>query len=204
MAVNIAEIGTVYDALEAKMDGTLEKFLSKYTISEPQKAQIVSASIVALLEISTKTVQNQPLIDAQVAQANAQIGESNAQTAAINSEKAIKEAQSAKDLLTKDAQVAHFSAQTAAINSEKAIKEAQSAKDLLTKDAQVGVINAQKDVEIEKKSLTIRQKDFYNDQLRMEEGKNLSTITMGALQSGTTLPSGLLETTLNAVASITP
>ena len=163
--VNVTEITSLANALMLVANTHLEAQFSASRIKNEQYGQAYGNVLVGVIGKVADLVQNQPLTDAQIAQATAQTG---------------------------------------AINSEKAIKEAQSAKDLLTKDAQIGVINAQKDVEIEKKSLTTRQKSYYDDQLRVHESDHLSRMTMGALQAGTTLPDGLLTTTLNAIASVTP
>lgn len=69
--------------------------------------------------------------------------------------------------------------------------------------AQRAMIFAQLETENARKLLTDRQKAFYDDQLKMEETKGLSQITMGFAMAGTTLPNGLLTQTLNAIYALT-
>ena len=74
-----------------------------------------------------------------------------------------------------DAQVAQAQAQTSAIS-------AQSTADTTIKTKQGALIDAQKDVEVEKKALTTRQKTAYDDNLRVKEAEMLANIAgmMGA------------------------
>lgn len=69
--------------------------------------------------------------------------------------------------------------------------------------AQRAMIFAQLETENARKLLTDRQKEFYDDQLKMEATKGLSQITMGFAMAGTTLPNGLLTQTLNAIYALT-
>ena len=197
MSINTTEIESVYTALSGLAEGTLDNFIQKFSMTELTKSQVLSSAITALIQTSANQVQQQPLIDAQIAQATAQ-------TNAIISEQSIKEKQSTKDIEVKSAQIAQATAQTNAIISKKLIDETQSAKDIEVKDAQKGLILKEQATEDKKIILTDRQTTYYNDQLRIEESKHLSTLVMGFGQAGTTLPDGLLATTLNAAAAITP
>ena len=229
MSINTTEIESVYTALSGLAEGTLDNFIQKFSMTELTKSQVLSSAITALIQTSANQVQQQPLIDAQIAQAtaqtnaiiseqsikekqstkdievkSAQIAQATAQTNAIISEQSIKEKQSTKDIEVKSAQIAQATAQTNAIISKKLIDETQSAKDIEVKDAQKGLILKEQATEDKKIILTDRQTTYYNDQLRIEESKHLSTLVMGFGQAGTTLPDGLLATTLNAAAAITP
>jgi len=126
-------IGSVYDALSGKAKDTANALMTANSITETQKAQIISNTIVALIQTSASAALDAPI-----------------------------------------------------------------------KEAQVALINAQVNTEGAKKALTERQTDFYEDQLRIEEAKQLATIMMGYAQSGTTIPTDFETTTLNAIAAITP
>lgn len=102
-----------------------------------------------------------------------------------------------------DAQVSQATAQTSAIS-------AQSTADTLIKTKQGALIDAQKDVEVEKKSLTTRQKTAYDDNLRVKEAEMLANIAgmMGA--GGATFSSAdsggttFLSTMYTKIDAITP
>lgn len=65
MAVDTEQIGIVYDALEAKVEGTLDKYFNKFSITEPQKAQVLSNAIITLIQISVQTVVDAPIKEEQ-------------------------------------------------------------------------------------------------------------------------------------------
>lgn len=71
------------------------------------------------------------------------------------------------------------------------------------KSAQKEMIVEQKNVEVEKKELTIRQKDFYDDQLRIKEAEQLSAMVQMALVSGATVATDMIDKTYTAIAAIT-
>ena len=200
--VDTSEIETVYGSLSQLATNTLQGFIGSFAMTEATKAQVLSTTMTTLIQTSVQVVQEQPVKDAQIAQLNAQIAQATAQTNAIISDQGIKVTQSAKDLLVKDEQIAHFKAQTTSISKETTIKEAQSAKDLLVKEEQKILISAQINTEAEKKLLTVRQTSYYNDQCKMEKSKHYSTMTMGALQSGTTVPTDLWTATFTAANNI--
>jgi len=179
MAVNITEIGTVYDALETKVNDTLTTMFESYNITAEGKAQVLSNAIATMLQLSVSSTQQQETItkDIDIKERQMDIAEANsvkdllfkeAQTEAIDSEKVIKEAQSAKDLETKQSSIELQSAQKLSIDSEKAIKEAQSAKDLLFKDSQKLILDQQKLTEIQRTSQLVQsisestEKQAYN------------------------------------------
>ena len=204
MAVNIVEIGSVYDALETKISETLTSQYDMGRLKGAEYADVLAASMAALINASVQTVQQQPLTDAQVEQAAAQ-------TNLIITETGIKEVQSAKDLLLKDAQVLDMKVKDyatlantqkdielkdaqvlteqqrrASMVIEDGVKQAQSEADLDTKGAQKLLIENQTSTEAEKALLTTRQKDFYDDQkeLKVMEAAG-NAIGMYAAGSGT-------------------
>ena len=190
MAVDTVGMSNLYDVLVGKLQATLTEEYDAGRLRNDQYAQVISNALVSAIQTSVQAVQNQPNIDTQIA--------------AIASEKAIKEAQSAKDLLIKDTQIAQSTAQTAAITSEKTIKEAQSASDLLVKTAQKALIEKQQATEDKKALQVVRQTTYYDDQLRIKEGELLSNVVGMYGAGGTTLPSGLETAMLNAINAITP
>lgn len=133
MAVDTAEIKTVYEALSENMLDTLDTLFEAHSISAEGKASIIAQSITTLLQVSAQLV------------------------------------------------------------ADEAIKTKQSE-----------LIDAQIDTEVEKKALTTRQKEAYNDNLRIKEGELLSNVVGMYGAGGTTLPSGLETTMLNAINAITP
>ena len=165
MAVNTSEITRVYDALSEKVTNTLKTLLEDYSITEKERAQVISNTVTALIQTSVSAVLEEPLKAAQISQATAQ---------------------------------------TNAINAEVTIKQTQSTKDIEVKTAQKSLIDKQAEVETERKTLTTRQRTYYDDQLRIQESDHLSRVLMGALQAGSTLPDGLLTKAFDAAAAITP
>ncbi len=133
MAVNTEEIGNVYNALEGKVTGTLDTLLGKYSITEATKGQVISNSIVALIQISASTAVDSPV-----------------------------------------------------------------------KEAQTALINAQTETEVEKKALTIRQREAYDDNLRIKEAEFLSNVVGMFGAGGTTVPTDLNTAMFDALDAITP
>ena len=147
MAVNITEIGTVYNALETKVNNTLTTMFESYNITAEGKAQVLSNAITTMLQLSVSSTQQQETITKDIDIKERQMD--------------IAEANSVKDLLFKEAQ-------TEAIDSEKAIKEANSVKDLLFKDSQKLILDQQKLTEIQRTSQLVQsisestEKQAYN------------------------------------------
>lgn len=133
MAVNTEEIGNVYNALEGKVTGTLDTLLGRYSITEATKGQVISNSIVALIQISASTAVDSPV-----------------------------------------------------------------------KEAQTALINAQTETEIEKKALTIRQREAYDDNLRIKGAEFLSNVVGMFGAGGTTIPTDLNTAMFDAIDAITP
>ena len=165
MAVNTEEIGRVYNALAGKVTNTLKTLLDDYSITEKERAQVVSNTMSVLIQTSVQAVLDEPVKVAQIAASNAQ---------------------------------------AAASNAEASVRTTQSAKDSLVKDAQKSLIDAQKETEAEKKALTIRQKTFYDDHLRMAEAKELSGMVQMGLVSGGTPDATMVSKAYSAIDAITP
>lgn len=69
MAVDITEIGSVYDALEGKAVGTMQKLFDMNTVRSQDKANIISNAINNLIQTSAQLVQRQPMLDQQLEEA---------------------------------------------------------------------------------------------------------------------------------------
>ena len=93
MAVNTTEIGTVYDALEGKMLGTLDTLLNSYEIDATQKATVIAQGLTTILNLSVQSVQNQPKIDADIDVQDAQTALVTAQKTEVETLLSEKEAQ---------------------------------------------------------------------------------------------------------------
>lgn len=102
--------------------------------------------------------------------------------------------QTSASLIQNDAQLAQ----------EATLEANRLAQDAPVKEAQASLIAKQEETEIAKKFLTIRQMMAYDDNLRVEEGKQLSNVTGMFGVGGTTLPDGLETNMLNSIAAITP
>ena len=209
MAVNIVEIGTVYDALETKIVGTLTTEYDAGRLKGKEYSEVMTAAISALISSSVSSVLEQPVKDAQVDLIEEQITSSIAETAV---KEAMKDAQildlkvkdyallanTQKDIELKDMEIAKASKDAlfidAKINSlgiEDAIKQSQSTADVATKGAQLTLITAQTSGENAKTLLTGRQKDYYDDQ-KMLKVLDSAANALGMYAAGDTLiPAGL-------------
>jgi len=65
MAVDIAQIGTVYDSLETKIKATLDEQWNSGRLTGSDYATVLSSTLNNALSLAVKTVQEQPSIDAQ-------------------------------------------------------------------------------------------------------------------------------------------
>ena len=97
MAVNTSDITSVYGALSTLATDTLTTFVNTFAMTETTKGQVIAQTMTTLIQTSVQAALDQPLKEAQIAEANAQAG-------VLNSKKTIDEAQSAKDLEVKEAQ----------------------------------------------------------------------------------------------------
>ena len=209
MAVDIAQIGVVYDALETKIVGTLTTEYDAGRLKGKEYAEVMTAAISALISSSVTSVQEQPIKAAQVSLIEEQIEASRAETAVKEEMKdaqvldlKVKDyallANTQKDIELKDMEIAKAEKDAlftnAKINSlgiEDAIKQAQSTADVATKGAQLTLITAQTGGENAKTLLTTRQKDYYDDQ-KMLKVLDSAANALGMYAAGDTLiPSGL-------------
>ena len=147
MAVNILEMGTVYDALELKIIGTLTTEYDAGRLKGKEYSEVMTAAISALISSSVSSVLEQPVKDAQVNLIEEQILASTASTTRENTDSEKK-----RELI--DEQILESTSETAV---KEAMKEAQvldlkvkdfvllaeSEKDRQLKDAQVMLAYAQ-------------------------------------------------------------
>lgn len=197
MIVNVEEMGKVYDELGKKVISTLEALLNSFAITEKERAQVISSTISSLIQVSVSSVLDQPVKDAQ-------ISASKAQELASKVQGFVALANSQKENELKEAQKELANTQKDIFTREIVIKEAQNTKDSLLKDAQKTFIDMQKETEVERKALLIRQKDFYNDQGKMKEAEFLSGMVQMALVSGSTPDSTMVSKAYSAIDAITP
>lgn len=113
MAVDTAGMSAVYDSLVKKLQGTLDTEFEKNRISGAEYAQVLSSGIVAVLEMSVQSVQNQEKLDAEIT------------SMGIADE--INQAKAEKDNLLKDAQKALIDKQVLTEEEKKELTIRQKA-----------------------------------------------------------------------------
>lgn len=111
MAVDIDEIGRVYDAFELKAVGTMQKLFDTNVIQSKDKASVISNTINNILQTSAQMVQRQPSLDQQLDEAK--LGQA-ARVANLTKQGVILDKQASK--LDKD--ILMTEAQTAAITQQ--------------------------------------------------------------------------------------
>ena len=65
MAVNVTEISTVYDSLEAKIKATLDDQWDKGRLTGSDYAQVLSSTLATAMNLAVGSVQKQPMLDEQ-------------------------------------------------------------------------------------------------------------------------------------------
>ena len=197
MAVDIAQISTVYDSLEAKVKATLDEQWNNGRLTGSDYAQVLSSTLTQAMQLAVQSVQNQPEIDAKIA-------ETNAQTALLITQESEAKLDGVAKRSEIDAQTALLGSQKAKVDSDKLIAETQSANDTAIKSAQKDLIIQQHSTEVQRTGFVMRQTSAYDDKLRIEEAKQLANIMGMFGAGGTALPPGLETTTMNAINAITP
>ena len=66
MAVDIAQINLVYDSLEAKIENTLYEQWNKGRLTGSDYIQVLSSTLIQIMQLAVQAVQRQPQIDTQV------------------------------------------------------------------------------------------------------------------------------------------
>lgn len=195
MAVNIAEIGTVYDALETKIVGTLTTEYDAGRLKGKEYSEVMTAAISALISSSVMSVLEQPLKDAQVLDMKVKDFVALAES---EKERQLKDAQ----ILLAGSQVTYENAKIESLGIHDAIDQATNTADLALKGAQKVLIEKQQATEIAKETLTERQTTGYNDQTRVKRAEILNN-TVGMFGAGgTAVPSGFEAAALQAAKDV--
>ena len=220
MAVDIAQIGTVYDALETKIVGTLTTEYDAGRLKGKEYSEVMTAAISALISSSVTSVLEQPVKDAQVNLVEEQIAASQADTAVKEDMKnaqildlKVKDfvmlAESEKERELKDAQMLLVNSQIdmedskiASLTLHDTLDQADHAINVELKAAQKSLIQTQEVTEDAKATLTERQTLGYNDQARVKRAEILNN-TVGMFGAGgTAVPTDFTATALAAAKAV--
>lgn len=195
MAVDITQIGTVYDALETKIVGTLTTEYDAGRLKGKEYSEVMTAAISALISSSVMSVLEQPVKDAQVLDMKVKDFVALAES---EKERELKDAQ----ILLAQSQVTYENAKITSLGIHDAIDKADSTANLALKGAQKTLIELQQVTEDAKASLTERQTLGYNDQARVKRAEILNN-TVGMFGAGgTTVPTSLTEYALAAAKAV--
>ena len=195
MAVNIAEIGVVYDALETKIVGTLTTEYDAGRLKGKEYAEVMTAAISALISSSVTSVLEQPVKDAQVLDMKVKDFVALAES---EKERELKDAQ----ILLAQSQVTYENAKITSLGIHDAIDQADSTANLALKGAQKVLIEKQQLTEVAKGTLTNRQAAGYDDQRRVKKAEVLNNSVGMFGAGGTTVPAGFTEAALAAANAI--
>lgn len=195
MAVNIAEIGTVYDALETKIVGTLTTEYDAGRLKGKEYSEVMTAAISALISSSVMSVLEQPIKDAQVLDMKVKDFVALAES---EKERQLKDAQ----IALASSQVTYENAKITSLGIHDAIDEADSTANIALKGVQKTLIELQQVTEDAKASLTDRQTLGYNDQARVKRAEILNN-TVGMFGAGgTAVPADFTATALAAAKAV--
>lgn len=195
MAVNIAEIGVVYDALETKIVGTLTTEYDAGRLKGKEYAEVMTAAISALISSSVTSVLEQPVKDAQVLDMKVKDFVALAES---EKERELKDAQ----VLLAQSQVTYENAKITSLGVHDAIDQADSTANLALKSAQEMLIEKQRLTEIAKEALTQRQTTGYDDQRRVKKAEVLNNSVGMYGAGGSEPPTGFIEAALSAANAI--
>ena len=195
MAVDITQIGTVYDALETKIVGTLTTEYDAGRLKGKEYAEVMTAAISALISSSVTSVLEQPVKDAQVLDMKVKDFVARAES---EKERELKDAQ----VLLAQSQVTYENAKITSLGIHDAIDQADSTANLALKGAQKVLIEKQQSTEIAKEALTERQTAGYDDQRRVKKAEVLNNSVGMFGAGGTTVPAGFTEAALAAANAI--
>ena len=195
MAVNIAEIGVVYDALETKIVGTLTTEYDAGRLKGKEYAEVMTAAISALISSSVTSVLEQPVKDAQVLDMKVKDFVALAES---EKERELKDAQ----ILLAQSQVTYENAKIESLQLHDTLDQADNVANSALKGAQKILIDKQQDTEVAKKLLTERQTTGYNDQTRVKRAEILNN-TIGMFGAGgTALPANFEAAALQAAKDV--
>lgn len=195
MAVDITQIGTVYDALETKIVGTLTTEYDAGRLKGKEYAEVMTAAISALISSSVTSVLEQPVKDAQVLDMKVKDFVALAES---EKDRELKDAQ----ILLAQSQVTYENAKITSLGIHDAIDQADSTANLALKGAQKVLIEKQQLTEVAKETLTERQTAGYDDQRRVKKAEILNNSVGMFGAGGTTVPAGFTEAALAAANAI--
>ena len=195
MAVNIAEIGVVYDALETKIVGTLTTEYDAGRLKGKEYAEVMTAAISALISSSVTSVLEQPVKDAQVLDMKVKDFVALAES---EKERELKDAQ----ILLAQSQIDMEKSKIASLSLHDTLDQADHAANIELKAAQKNLIQAQELTEDAKAALTERQTLGYNDQARVKRAEILNN-TVGMFGAGgTSVPTEFITNALGAAVGV--
>ena len=195
MAVDITQIGTVYDALEAKIVGTLTTESDAGRLKGKEYSEVMTAAISALINSSMMSVLEQPLKDAQVLDMKVK---DFVMLAESEKERQLKDAQ----IKLANSQIAMEDGKIKSLALHDRLDSADNAMNLELKQAQKDLILLQQTTEDSKAALTDRQILGYNDQTRVKRAEILGN-TIGMFGAGgTAIPAGFEAAALQAAKGV--
>lgn len=200
MAVNITEIGTVYNVLEGLVIGALDEQYEAGRIKGAEYATVLESVTSTLMQLALKAVQQQPKIDADVLSLKVN---SFALLADTNTEVELAQA---KILLTRE-EIDTAGLQEAATKQKTTDIALASAADVALKEAQKLYILAQQDEENAKADLLDKQALYYPKMTRLqmtEQGATLWAMYLAGEVSATAYEDLLLmiKTSVDSLAHI--
>ncbi len=182
MAINTSEIGNIYDTLMDKAKTTIDTYVNDLSLSQSDRANVLSNVITTAMQVSASSVIEQSLTDAQIAKLNAETSFVGKQELEVIAETTRKDNES-----------------TAKINFMNEQKNSE-----IMRNKVGGLIDTQISVAAADALLKGRQKTAFDDQKKIEKAKFYSQYaSMFGLSSSLSAPSGLTDEVKNALNAIT-
>lgn len=195
MAVDIAEIAVVYEALMGNASNTLTEQFDAGYIKGPDYATVLAQVMTSAMQLATSATLDKPLKDAQVLDMKVK---DFVMLAESEKDRQLKDAQ----ILLAGSQVTYENAKIESLGIHDAIDQADSTANLALKGAQKVLIEKQQQTEIAKETLTERQTLGYNDQTRVKRAEILGN-TIGMFGAGgTAIPAGFEAAALQAAKDV--
>lgn len=195
MAVDVTQIGTVYQALMGNAENTLTEQFDAGYIKGADYATVLGQVMTSAMQLATTATLDQPLKDAQVLDMKVK---DFVMLAESEKDRQLKDAQ----ILLAGSQVTYENAKIESLGIHDAIDQATNTADLALKGAQKVLIEKQQATEIAKETLTERQTTGYNDQTRVKRAEILNN-TVGMFGAGgTAVPGGFEAAALQAAKDV--
>ena len=195
MAVDVTQIGVVYQALRGNAENTLTEQFDAGYIKGADYATVLSQVMTSAMQLATTATLDQPLKDAQVLDMKVK---DFVMLAESEKDRQLKDAQ----ILLANSQVTYENAKIESLGIHDAIDKADSTANLALKGAQKILIEKQQATEIAKETLTERQTNGYDDQRRVKKAEILNNAVGMFGAGGTTVPAGFTEAALSAATAI--